>query len=79
MMRMTSGETEHSLSMLSGRFVLSFVPIAIAYHLAHYFSFLLLAGQFVIPLVSDSFGFGWDLFGTMLYRINIGIVDARFV
>lgn len=79
MMRMASGETDHSLSVLAGRFVLSLVPIAIAYHLAHYLSFLLLAGQFIIPLASDPFGFGWDLFGTTLYRINIGIVDARFV
>jgi len=79
MMRIASGESEYSLSMLAGRFVLSLVPIAIAYHLAHYLSFLLLAGQFVIPLASDPFGFGWDLFGTVLYRIDIGIVDARFV
>ena len=64
---------------LAGRFVLSLVPIAIAYHLAHYLSFLLLAGQLIIPLVSDPFGFGWDLFGTTLYRLDIGIVDARFV
>ncbi|PVE20369.1 hypothetical protein DC522_32770 [Microvirga sp. KLBC 81] len=79
MMRMASGEAEHSLSTLAGRFVLPLVPIAIAYHLAHYLSFLLLAGQFAIPLASDPFGFGWDLFGTALYRIDIGIVDARFV
>ena len=64
---------------LAGRFVLSLVPIAIAYHLAHYLSFLLLAGQLIIPLASDPFGFGWDLFGTTLYRLDIGIVDARFV
>lgn len=62
---------------LARRFVLTLVPIGIAYHLAHYFSFLLLAGQFVIPLASDPFGFGWDLFGTSLYRIDIGIVSAR--
>jgi hypothetical protein len=46
------------LGVLAGRFVLSLVPSAIAYHLAHYFSFLLLAGQFIIPLASDPFGFG---------------------
>ena len=33
----------------------------------------------MIPLTSDPFGFGWDLFGTRLYFVNIGIVDARFV
>ena len=60
-------------------FVLSLVPIAIAYHLAHYFSMLMVAGQFIIPLASDPFGYGWDLFGTMLYRIDIGVVDAKFI
>ena len=55
------------------------MPIAVAYHLAHYLSFLLLAGQLIIPLASDPLGFGWDLFGTTLYRLDIGIIDARFV
>jgi hypothetical protein len=64
---------------LAGLFVLSLVPIAIAYHLAHYFSLLAIAGQFIIPLASDPFGYGWDLFGTTLYRIDIGLVDARFI
>lgn len=66
-----------SMGKLAGRFVLSLVPIGIAYHLAHYLSFLLLAGQFLIPLSSDPFGFGWDLFGTALYCLDIGIIDAR--
>jgi len=64
---------------LAGQFVLSLVPISIAYHLAHYFSMLAIAGQFLIPLASDPFGYGWDLFGTTLYRIDIGLVDARFI
>jgi len=55
------------------------VPISIGYHLAHYFSLLAIAGQFIIPLASDPFGYGWNLFGTTLYRIDIGIVDARFI
>ena len=64
---------------LSGLFVLSLVPIAIAYHLAHYFSLFAIAGQFIIPLASDPFGYGWDLFGTKLYLIDIGIVDAKSI
>ncbi|MDQ2953405.1 MAG: hypothetical protein M3R18_00510 [Pseudomonadota bacterium] len=67
------------LAAAAGLFVLSLVPIAIAYHLAHYFSLLAVAGQFIIPLVSDPFGYGWDLFGTILYRIDISVVDARFI
>ena len=68
-----------SMAPLAGLFVLSLVPIAIAYHLAHYFTLLAIAGQFIIPLASDPFGYGWDLFGTTLYRIDIGLVDARFI
>jgi hypothetical protein len=56
-------------------FVLTLVPIAVAYHLAHYFSLLLTAGQFIIPLASDPFGFGWDFFGTAAYKVNLGVVS----
>ncbi len=64
---------------IAGFFVFSLVPIAIAYHLAHYLSYLLVAGQQIIPLISDPFGMGWDLFGTAGYRIDIGIIGAKFV
>lgn len=47
-----------------GCFGLSLVPIAIAYHIAHYLSYFALAGQQIIALISDPFGVGWDLFGT---------------
>lgn len=60
-------------------FVFSFVPIAFAYHLAHYIMFFLIGSQFMIPLLSDPFGWGWDVFGTIDYPINIGIVGAWFV
>lgn len=62
-----------------GYFVLSLVPIAIAYHFSHYLSYLLIAGQNIIPLASDPFGLGWDLFGTAAYRLEIGIVNAKLV
>jgi len=56
-------------------FVLTLVPIAVAYHLSHYFSLLLTAGQFVIPLASDPFGYGWDLFGNAGYKVDFGVVS----
>ena len=59
-------------------FVPTLLPIAFAYHVAHYLSYLLVAGQLVIPLASDPLGLGWDLFGTAHYRIAVGIVGARF-
>jgi hypothetical protein len=57
---------------------LTLVPIALAYHLAHYLVYLLVQGQYIVPLLSDPFGFGWDLWGTAGYRVDIGIVGARF-
>ncbi len=68
-----------AIGELARLFVLSLVPIALAYHLAHYLSFLLIVGQYMIPLASDPFGFGWDLFGTKIYFPDIGIVNAKFV
>ena len=67
------------VARVAGPYVLTLVPIAIAYHLAHYLSFLAMAGQYLIPLASDPFGFGWNLFGTKNYFIRIGLVDARAV
>lgn len=67
------------LGRVAGHFVLTLVPIAIAYHFAHYLSFLAMAGQYLIPLASDPLGLGWDLFGTRLYFIRLGLVDARAV
>ena len=70
---------EISIRQVAGLFVLSLIPIALAYHLAHYLSYLVLVGQYIIPLASDPFGMGWDLFGTSLYTVDISIVNARMV
>lgn len=63
----------------SRAFVLTLVPIAIAYLVAHYASYFLIQGQLLIRLISDPFGFGWNLFGSAQFRLNIGIVGARFI
>lgn len=68
-----------SAKELGRRFVVTLVPIAIAYHLAHYLSFVLIAGQYAIPLLSDPFGLGWDLFGTALYLVDFSVIDAQFI
>ena len=39
---------------------------------------MLINGQLLIPLASDPFGFGWDLFGSADYRADIAVVGARF-
>jgi hypothetical protein len=60
-------------------FVLSLVPIAFAYLVAHYFSLFVIQGQFLITLASDPFGRGWDLFGTIDFAPNLTIVSPETV
>jgi hypothetical protein len=74
---MLGGGTGTSAAALGQRYVWTLVPIAIGYNLAHNFSGLLVQGQNVIALLSDPFGWQWDLFGTAQRHADIGIVDAR--
>ncbi|HXV56750.1 MAG TPA: hypothetical protein VD704_02690 [Gaiellaceae bacterium] len=64
---------------LSGAFLPSLVPIALAYVVAHYFSLVVLQGQYMIPLLSDPFGRGWDLFGTAGVEPDLGILSPNVV
>jgi hypothetical protein len=69
----------NKLWLVAGALVLTLVPIAIAYHLSHYFSYLMLAGQLAISLASDPFGVGWNLFGTADRAVDISVVSAKMV
>lgn len=62
---------------VASRFAATLVPIAIAYNVAHYFSYLVVHGQLLIPLLSDPLGLGWNLFGTARYFPDIAVIDAR--
>ncbi len=64
---------------LSVRFAHSLVPIAFAYVLAHYFSYLFIEGQMGLRLLSDPFGQGWDLLGTASWRVNLALLSATLV
>jgi hypothetical protein len=66
------------VTRIAGLFVLTLVPIAIAYHLAHYLFFLVMAAQYLIPLASDPLGLGWDVFGTRNHFVRM-VIDARTV
>ena len=78
LMAQAAGEGPPAGELMAG-FALTLVPIALAYHYAHYLGYLLIQGQSIIPLASDPFGFGWDLFGTVGYETDIGVVNARFI
>ena len=62
---------------LEGDFLLSLVPVAFVYVVAHYFSTFATQGQFAVPLLSDPLGSGWDLLGTADVVPNLGVVTRR--
>ncbi len=57
----------------------SLIPIAIAYHVAHYFTLLLVEGQRMVTFLSDPLGRGWDLLGTATFAPSPGIIGADTV
>ena len=64
---------------LAPEFVLSLVPIALVYAVAHYFSLFVIQGQYMAPLLSDPFGKGWDLFGTANVIPNIALLTPNTI
>jgi hypothetical protein len=62
---------------LAGTFAYTLVPIALAYQAAHYSTLLITEGQNLISLFSDPFGWGWDLFGTAGYEVNVNVLGQR--
>jgi hypothetical protein len=68
-----------SVVPLGTAFLGSLVPIACAYALAHYFSLLVIQGQVGITLMSDPFGFGWDLFGTADFQADATVISPNTI
>ncbi len=65
-----------SAERLARAFVHSLVPIALAYVMAHYWTYLLFRGQAIGFLISDPLGEGSDLFGTASKQIDYGLIGA---
>ncbi|MET2829662.1 hypothetical protein [Mesorhizobium shangrilense] len=63
-----------TLEQAAGLLVWSIVPIALAYHFAHYLTALLVDGQYAVAALSDPFALGWNLFGTADMQIEAGVI-----
>jgi len=61
--RLTRGSGVSAFKIFKA-FAYSLIPIALFYHLAHNCMHFFLEGGGLIPLLSDPFGWGWNLFGT---------------
>lgn len=53
-----------------GRFVLSIIPISLAFHFAHYLAVLLINGQYALVAASDPFSQAFDIFGYAKHRVT---------
>ncbi len=60
-------------------FAPSLVPIALAYVVAHYFSYFWFQSQQVIRLASDPFGSGRDLFGTVDFQVDYSTLSSEAI
>jgi hypothetical protein len=71
--------TKLSITELALSFAFSLLPIALVYNIAHYFTLFFIQGQHIIRLISDPFGWNWNLFGTAGFSANPGILAAGTV
>lgn len=58
-------------------FLRSLLPIAFVYVVAHYATTFVNQGQFVIPLLSDPLGRGWDLLGPIDYVPAVSVLSPN--
>jgi hypothetical protein len=65
-----------SASSIARSFAPTLIPIAVGYNVAHNFSSLVEQGQNTLYLVSDPFGWRWNLFGTAQLHTRSELVDA---
>ncbi|MBD2859403.1 hypothetical protein IB286_10340 [Spongiibacter sp. KMU-158] len=71
--------SKDSLLTLANQFAFSLLPIALVYHITHYYTLLLSQGVKIRGLISDPFGWGWNLFGTAITgRIPV-LPDMGFI
>ncbi|MDB5977240.1 MAG: hypothetical protein JWR07_4000 [Nevskia sp.] len=67
------------LRELSLRFAFTLVPIAFVYNITHYYTLLITQAPSLVKLISDPFGYGWNLFGTRNIDLPPLIPGAGFV
>ena len=61
---------------LLGSLVFSLMPISIAFHLAHYFTDLLVNGQYALLALNDPFGFGWNMLGLAGHQVTASFLNT---
>lgn len=68
-----------SRERLPEAFVMSLVPIAFVYAVAHYFSYFVQNVQVAAKLASDPLGKGWDVLGTAGIQPDLGVLSPNAI
>ncbi|HEY3195427.1 MAG TPA: hypothetical protein VGK42_09350 [Candidatus Dormibacteraeota bacterium] len=74
------GSRKVDLKSTVSAFALTLVPIALVYNAAHYYSYVLVQSQGLIPLLNDPLGKGWELWPAVAtYRPSFALAQASTV
>lgn len=65
-----------SMRTLLAAFAPTLLPIALAYHVSHYYTLVLWQAPQIVRLLSDPLGLGWNLFGTANWNIEPWTVNV---
>lgn len=58
------------------RFAIAILPIALGYHVAHYFVTFLVQSQYLAATLGDPMAKGWNLFGLGQIRVTTGFLNT---
>jgi len=72
-------DNTHSWRVLARRFAWSLIPIAFGYTIAHNFALFITSLPIMLALLSDPFGFGWDIFGSASLASTPLLLSAKTV
>lgn len=66
------------LSVALGRLALTLLPIAAAYHVAHFQVAFLVNGQYLLAALNDPFSTGADIFGLEPFYVTTGFLNTTY-
>ncbi|HEY3083860.1 MAG TPA: hypothetical protein VGK28_00225 [Candidatus Dormibacteraeota bacterium] len=74
------GQGKVSAKATVSAFALTLVPIALVYNTAHYYSYLVVQSQYLIPVLNDPLGKGWQLWPALAtFRPSFALAQASTV
>ncbi len=71
----SSGGPSPDPAVMAGKLVYSLVPIAVAFHIAHYLTQLLVNGQYALKAFNDPFAQGWNLLGLADFHVTTSFLN----